>query len=183
MLRQSSFVVLFGLAAVACAPGSTSIAISYPTPEAKVATKKLAVYAFSQEEGAARARCRDYTNKLPSGEPLAANPVDDPFALDGEKTLTNFPAGDPVIVVVALDSKDNPILQGCTDTYGGDAGYSDVPVVLEVIVPSRTKMLKVAGDRQVTPLGSALPVPLTQGQTQGAVPASSAAMILSVTDA
>lgn len=160
MLRQSSFVVLFGLAAVACAPGSTSIAISYPTPEAKVATKKLAVYAFSQEEGAARARCRDYTNKLPSGEPLAANPVDDPFALDGEKTLTNFPAGDPVIVVVALDSKDNPILQGCTDTYGGDAGYSDVPVVLEVIVPSRTKMLKVAGDRQVTPLGSALPVPL-----------------------
>lgn len=160
MLRHSSAVVLCALAALACAPGSTSIAISYPTPAAKLATKKLAVYAFSQEEGAARARCRDYTGKLPSGEPLAANPVDDPFPLDGEKTLTNFPAGDPVIVVVGLDERDNPILQGCTDTYGGDAGYSDVPVALEVIVPSRTKMLKVAGDRQVGPLGNTVPVPL-----------------------
>ncbi len=147
----------------ACAPGETSIVVTYPSAAAKEATKNIAIYAFGQEDSA-RSTCRDYTGKLPGGEMLGANPVDNPFVLAGEKRLTNFPAGDPVIVVVGFNSDDvtraKAILQGCTDTYGGDDGYSDVPVDLEVIIPSRTAMSKVGGDHQVGALGSKLGEPL-----------------------
>lgn len=152
------------VASAGCAPSNTSIVVSYPSAGAKEATKLIEIYAFGQEEAAARSRCRDFTTKLPGGERLGENPVDDPFALVGEKQLTNFPSGDPVIVVVALNDADpmraKPILQGCTDTYGGDDGYTDVPVALDVIIPARTAISVVGGDRQVGGLGSTLGEPL-----------------------
>lgn len=157
-------VASLGAALAACSPSETSIVITYPSAGAKQATKAIAIYAFGPDDSSARARCRDYVGKLPGGEPLGANPVDNPFALDGEKRLTNFPAGDPVVVVVALNSDDpsraKPILQGCTDTYGGDDGYSDVPIALEVIIPARSAMAKVGGDHQVAALGADLSEPL-----------------------
>jgi len=153
------------IALAACSPSETSIVLTFPSAAARLATKEVAVYAFPQEENAATSTCREFMAHLPKGESLGANPVDDPFPLSGERRITNFPAGAPVVLVVGYNDTEaepiqKPILQGCSDTYGNDAGYSEVPVALQVVIPAKASLNKLAGDHEVGRPGELLPVPL-----------------------
>ncbi len=159
-------IIPIGLLLAACGPSNTSIVLRFPTEGARTATKQLAIFAFTQDSNTMRGRCADYVGKIPGGQPLGATPVDDPFPfpLTPSRTITNFPAGDPIILIVAYNDTNTdtkkPILQGCSDTYGREAGYSDVEIKMQVIMPKKVLIERVSGNRQVGRPGEALVTPI-----------------------
>lgn len=159
-------IIPIGLLLAACGPSNTSIVLRFPTEGARTATKQLAIYAFTQDSNTMRGRCKDYVGKIPGGQPLGATPVDDPFPfpLMPSRTITNFPAGDPIILIVAYNDTNTdtkkPILQGCSDTYGRESGYSDVEIKMEVIMPKKVLIERVSGNRQVGRPGEPLVTPI-----------------------
>ncbi|MFO0724594.1 MAG: VCBS repeat-containing protein [Myxococcota bacterium] len=162
--QTASATLLLALGA-ACGPSNTSIILKFPSDGARTATKQLAVFAFTQDSSTS-VKCGAYTQKIPGGQPLGATPVDDPFPfpLDPDRTITNFPAGTPVILVVAYNDTNadtkKPILQGCSDEYGKKDGFSNVEIDMQVILPKKVLIERVSGNRQVGRPGETLSTPL-----------------------
>ncbi|MBI4816291.1 MAG: VCBS repeat-containing protein [Deltaproteobacteria bacterium] len=154
-------IALLGLAA--CSSDSASIALSFPNQEAKDATAQIEILAFPRDRvgvGVVEITCDDFLGELAKGEPVPGDPVDEPFEqpFDG-RSISTFPAGDPVVLVVGYNSKGDqkkPILEGCTDEFDTSGNSDDVPVNMAVIIPSNTRLVKTGGDRQAGHPGAEL---------------------------
>lgn len=160
-------LLLLSLLAAGCGSGEPSIRLVFPSEGARQATQQLAIFAFRREDAAGSGlaqSCSEYLGKLAAGQPLGINPIDNPLEppFDGRQ-ITNFPSGDPLVLVVAYNGtgpEKKPILEGCSDTYGRDAGTDDVPINLQVVLPKKVSLTKIGGDRQVGRPGEDLTAPL-----------------------
>jgi hypothetical protein len=158
-LLVGALSALFG-----CGGGSTSIEVTFPSDGARKATSELTIYAFKREEAQASGvgqSCAEVLTDLAANEAIGVNPAGDPLQapFDG-KQITNFPAGDPIVLVVGTNIDKRPILAGCSERFGREDGTSDVPIALGVVVPRSASLIEIGGDKQAGRPGGDLPSPL-----------------------
>ena len=121
-----------------CGPSDGSVILRFPSEAARQATKKVELYAIADGLSAERPRCDALLGKLPREEPLGVDLITEAFPLprEGARTITGFPAGAPVVLVVGLDAADNRLFQGCSDHFGLELGNRDVEIQLSAILPA-----------------------------------------------
>lgn len=158
---RARWALLLALGA-GCGPGDGSIILRFPSEAARQATKKIELYALGAAERIDRPSCDALLAKLPREEPLGVDLVTEPFPLpkEGAYTITGFPAGAPVVLVVGLDAEDNRLFQGCSDRFGLELGNRDVDIVLSAILPAAVFLERVSGGHQVGGAGELLAEPL-----------------------
>jgi hypothetical protein len=170
MSRQRAGAILLGLLlGAACARTESSISLEFPNEQARLATARLEVFAFDPEAVGfgGTAGCGAFLGTLGRGEQIQGEPIQEAIEAPFEgKQIAGFPAGHQIVFVVgsAVDGEvQTPIVEGCNEDFGDDAGSDDVSIPLRVIVPEGDLALalrKVSGDRQAGGPGETLMVPV-----------------------
>lgn len=163
-----------GLAA-SCQPSEGSVALQFPSEEARRATVRLLIEVYDPDMGLATGggrSCAELLGRAAAGLPRPGVPERSVYecepGLDGTCPLGWFesapaleiPRGRRAVYVLGYaetEPEATPFLEGCTDEFDTDAGRVDrVPVPLNIVLPARSRLV-LASTNRLTGLAGARP--------------------------
>lgn len=160
--RILALLLLGSVGAPGCRSSEGSVTLIYPAEYPSDAIKLLDVFTIKREDLAvADVSCESILAKAgETPEPAGAERVDVPLAPPFEgRTIEKFPRGNPIIFITGYNDSGEvkkPVIVGCTEEFDSSGG-ANVEIPLEVLIPVDTRVLKAAGDLQVTGAAGALP--------------------------